>query len=228
MTGSIEYEFLRDEIQRIRPGCRLIAVSKGQPVEKIRDLYLRGQREFGENYVQELEQKAASLADLKDIRWVFIGALQSNKIQRIVRVASEIQVASSEKHLRYIARLAGEAGKIPFPVFIEVNAADEASKGGARATDVSPLAALAATLPGISLQGIMAIPPAEIDDALYAGAGKGPPRLYLDLRQLADATGMGKLSLGMSGDYKTALAAGSDCVRIGRSLFGERREHAKA
>ena len=82
-------------------------------------------------------------------------------------------------------------------------------------------------MPGISLQGIMVIPPVEIDDANYAGAGNAPPGMYRDLRQLADVTGMGKLSMGMSGDYKTALAAGSDCVRIGRSLFGERTVTSK-
>jgi pyridoxal phosphate enzyme (YggS family) len=219
MTGSIDYEFLRDEIQRIRPGCRLVAVSKGQSADKIRDLYRRGQREFGENYVQELEEKAAQLTDLKDLRWVFIGALQSNKIQRIIRVASEIQTASSDKHLRYIDRLAAGAGKDPFPVFIEVNAGGEASKGGIAAAEVPSLVVSSQSMPGISLQGIMVIPPAEIDDATYVLAGKDPPPMYRDLRLLADATGMGKLSLGMSGDYKTALAAGSDCVRIGRALF---------
>lgn len=223
MTGSIDYEFLRDEIQRIRPGCRLVAVSKGQSADKIRDLYRRGQREFGENYVQELEEKAAQLTDLEDLRWVFIGALQSNKIQRIMRVASEIQTATSEKHLRYIDRLAAGAGKGPFPVFIEVNAGGEASKGGIAAAEVPSLVVAARAMPGVSLQGIMVIPPAEIDDTTFVMAGKDPPPMYRDLRLLADATGMGKLSLGMSGDYKTALAAGSDCVRIGRALFQSMR-----
>lgn len=217
------YESLCDEIRRVRPGCRLIAVSKGQSPDKIRDLYRRGQREFGENYLQELEAKATELLDLKDIRWIFIGALQSNKIQRIIRVASEIQTAATEKHLRYIDRLARETGKDPFPVFIEVNAGAEASKDGVDPAGVPSLAALADSMPGIALQGIMVIPPVEIDDTRHAAVGKPPPGMYLQMRRLADVTGMGKLSLGMSGDYKTALAAGSDCVRIGRSLFGERQ-----
>ena len=219
MLARSEFQELLDDLHRIRPGCRLIAVSKGQSPEKIRDLYQLGQREFGENYLQELEGKAAELADLKDLRWIFIGQLQSNKIQKIIRIASEIQTAANEKHLQYIDRWAREVGKVPFPVFIEVNAADEASKGGVASCDLGALAALAGSLPGISLQGLMVIPPAEVQDQVYYLAGKSPPELFQKIRLLADATGMGRLSMGMSADYRTALAAGSDCVRIGRSLF---------
>ncbi len=197
----------------------MIAVSKNQTIKAITELALLGQKDFGENYLQELEGKAAELADLKDLRWIFIGQLQSNKIQKIVRIASEIQTAANEKHLQYIDRWAREVGKVPFPVFIEVNAADEASKGGAASCDLGALAALAGSLPGISLQGLMVIPPAEVQDQVYYLAGKSPPELFQKIRLLADATGMGRLSMGMSADYRTALAAGSDCVRIGRSLF---------
>ena len=227
MTLTDAYDAIRTEIQRIRPGCRLIAVSKGQSPEKIRDLYQRGQREFGENYLQELEVKAAGLADLPDLRWIFIGQLQSNKIQRIVAVASEIQTAASEKHLRYIDRYAREAGKHGFPLFIEVNSGGEASKAGVTADGVPELVAKVAVgdgMTGIRLQGIMAIPPVEITDEDFSLAQKEPPELFRSMRRLADTVGMGKLSLGMSSDYRTALAAGSDCVRIGRSLFGERQK----
>ena len=227
MTPLDAYDTIQGEIQRVRPGCRLIAVSKGQSPEKIRDLYRRGQREFGENYLQELEVKAAGLADLPDLRWIFIGQLQSNKIQRIVAVASEIQTAASEKHLRYIDRYAREAGKSGFPVFIEINAGDEPSKAGVTADGLPGLVAKVATgegMSGIRLQGIMAIPPVEITDGDFALVAKEPPELFRSMRRLADTVGMGKLSLGMSSDYRTALAVGSDCVRIGRSLFGERQK----
>ena len=227
MTPLDAYDTIQGEIQRVRPGCRLIAVSKGQSPEKIRDLYRRGQREFGENYLQELELKAAALADLPDLRWIFIGQLQSNKIQRIVAVASEIQTAARDKHLRYIDRYAREAGKSGFPVFIEINAGDEPSKAGVTADGLPGLVAKVATgegMSGIRLQGIMAIPPVEITDGDFALVEKEPPELFRSMRRLADTVGMGKLSLGMSSDYRTALAAGSDCVRIGRSLFGERQK----
>ncbi len=222
MNSQDAFEAIRSEIQRIRPGCRLLAVSKGQTPDKIRALYERGQREFGENYLQELEVKAAALADLTDLHWVFIGQLQSNKIQRIVAVADEIQTAASEKHLRYIDRWARDAGKARYPVFLEVNAGQEGTKAGVEPTGVPALAELAGAMTGISLLGVMAIPPADIRDELYVLSGTPPPKLFLSLRLLADAVGMGKLSLGMSADYRTALAAGTDCVRIGRSLFGER------
>jgi pyridoxal phosphate enzyme (YggS family) len=207
------YEALRAEIHRIKPEARLIAVSKGQSEAKIRDLYARGQREFGENYFQELEAKAAALADLKDLRWIFIGQLQSNKIQRIVRLAAEIQTAASEKHLRYIDRYAAEAGKVPYPVYIEVNAGDESTKAGVAVDEALALVQAGKTMPNLEIEGLMAIPPGDVVD----------PGLYALLRQLADQAGNGKLSLGMSGDYREALAAGSDCVRIGRSLFGARQ-----
>lgn len=223
MTNKVPgYDTIRAEISLLRPSARLVAVSKGQGAGKIRDLYHRGQRDFGENYLQELEDKAASLADLTDLRWIFIGQIQSNKIQRIVRIASEIQSVSSEKHLRYIDRYGRELGKAPFPVFIEINIDREASKGGVTVESLAAILTASATMQGIAVQGLMAIPASEWSDKDFFLRGLPPPESYGTLRKLADTAGNGKLSLGMSNDFRTALAAGSDCVRIGRSLFGER------
>ncbi|MBI2602609.1 MAG: YggS family pyridoxal phosphate-dependent enzyme [Deltaproteobacteria bacterium] len=210
--------------QRIENACanagrspssvRLLAVTKAQPETKIRALHELGQREFGENYCNELEVKAAKLPNL---RWVFIGTLQSNKIQRIVRVASEIQTVSSLKHARYIARYAEEFGKTPFPIFIEVNAGEEATKSGVLLKDVPALAQeIVKNFPQLALQGIMSIPP----DAIEA-SGQAED-LYRSLRTAADSVGAGKLSLGMSKDLELAISMGSDVVRIGTALFGER------
>jgi pyridoxal phosphate enzyme (YggS family) len=207
----------------LNPSARLVAVSKGQDVTKIRALYQRGQREFGENYLQELEEKAEALSDLQDLRWIFVGQLQSNKIQRIVRLAAEIQSVASEKHLRYIDRYARDCGKTPFPVFVEVNIDREAAKSGADESSLPVFLDAASKLEGIKVEGLMAIPAAKWSDEDFFLRGLPPPANYHALRDLADTAGNGKLSLGMSNDFRTALAAGSDCVRIGRSLFGDRR-----
>jgi len=209
---------LRHVLLARRPAVRLIAVSKGQSPEKIRALYVEGQREFGENYLDELEHKADALSALKDLKWVFIGQLQSNKIQRIMKVATEIQTVASEKHARYIARYATELDKAPYPVFIEINC-DEEQKGGATRQEALNVARfIQRECPGIRLRGLMAVPPSQFTDAIV----KDIPPLYQDLVQLAHSIGEGELSLGMTADRGIALAAGSTCLRIGRALFGAR------
>jgi pyridoxal phosphate enzyme (YggS family) len=202
---------------RALEAIRLLAVSKHHSLAKIEDLYHAGQHEFAENYLSELSLKAAALKNLA-ISWVFIGRLQSNKIKRIVEIADEIQSAASIKHLEYIARYAKEAGKCPYPVYLEVNAGDEASKGGWQLGQLESLGeSLLTRFPELALQGIMAIPPRFAEEGSSAQV-----QLYTRLRRAADKVGKGKLSLGMSEDLEAAIAAGSDCVRIGTALFGER------
>ena len=198
---------------------RLIAVSKTKPPEAIEQAYALGQRDFGENYADELLEKAQQLVHLKDLRWVYIGQLQSNKINRIVAHAHEIQTVASEKHARYINRYAEEYGKWQFPIFICVNAGDEAQKQGVTLADLDRLAHfINKECPNLSLQGIMAIPPAKYADSAFADV----PDLYKSLRQKARTVGKGKLSLGMSGDLRLAIHAGSDCILIGTAIFGSR------
>jgi len=197
---------------------RLLAVSKGQSAQSIRNLYAQGQRAFGENYVEELLKKAAELSDLPDLLWVFIGQLQSNKIQRLLAVVSEIQTVTSLKHLRYIDRYAAELGKAQFPVWLEVNVGGESTKSGIPLDEVADLAQAAKTFSHLCLKGIMAIPPATFSDQTH----QQPPELYQQLRRLANLVGEGQLSLGMSQDLSLAIAAGSNCLRIGRALMGER------
>jgi len=210
---------LRTALDARTPPVRLIAVSKGQAADKIRRLYHEGQREFGENYLDELEKKADDLRDLPDLRWIYIGQLQSNKIQRIMRVAAEIQTVSTEKHVRYIARYAAELGVAPYPVFIEVNC-DEEQKGGIPRAAVPALAAdILRNFPALKLKGIMAVPPAQYTDEI---CGAAIPALYTDLTKLAHTVGGGEISLGMTADRGIALAAGSTCLRVGRALFGAR------
>ena len=204
---------------------RLIAVSKTFPAEKVREAFACGLRDFGENYTDELVDKQEALQDLKNIRWIFIGQLQSNKIQKIMRAADEIQSIASEKHARYIDRYAREFGKKNFPVWIVVNAGNEDTKQGVSFTDLPVLADfITKNCAHLRLQGIMAIPPAEFCDPKPASQEKNTvPALYASLRNAASGIGLGKLSLGMSNDLALAIFAGTDCVRIGSSIFGERK-----
>jgi len=202
---------------------RLLAVSKGQPAAAMRDLYALGQRSFGENYAQEMVSKAAALGDLPGLEFVFIGRIQSNKIPAIVRAAAAVQSLASERHARLVAAAVRAAGKVNYPVHLLINAGDEASKDGLNAAAAKALAhVISASLPELRLRGVMAIPP-PLGVLTLAADGSGVPLLFYELRQLADGIGEGDLSLGMSADLKPAILAGSDSVRVGTALFGERR-----
>jgi pyridoxal phosphate enzyme (YggS family) len=225
-----KYHDVLDRIQSICRACgrdpreiRLIAVSKTHPPESIRQIYGYGHREFGENYADELEQKFNALSDLKDLNLIFIGQLQSNKIQKIVRHAAEIQSIATEKHARYVNRYAKEFGKYNYPVWIVVNAGDESSKQGTNISEVDRLAKfIQSECPQLLLKGIMAIPPAIYQDSWLMEKPGTIPTLYSDLKNLANSTGTGLLSLGMSGDLELAIRAGSQVIRIGSAIFGSR------
>ncbi len=213
---------VRAEIQQIcthigRLPPRLIAVSKVHPASAIVAAYEAGQREFGENYAQELVQKRTELSALKDLRLIFIGRLQSNKIKSIVASADEIQSLSDLKHAALIAKAAKDCGKTAYPVYYLVNAGEEATKAGLPFAEIDAFhAALSKNFPELSPQGLMAIPPPLSDEVTVV------PDLYLRLKQKAATIGAGKLSLGMSDDLRLAITAGSDCVRIGTAIFGAR------
>lgn len=196
---------------RQRDSVKLLAVSKGQPASKIISLHSNaGQRWFGENYVQELIQKA-QLVQNPDIRWSFIGRLQSNKIAKIVKIADEIQSVADSKHAGIIAKKAEEYGKVPYPVFVAVNLGDEDSKGGVSLRDARDLVAVLADDPRLEVRGLMAIPPRDASADLYR-----------EISQVSENLGLPDVSLGMSGDLEVAIAAGSTVVRVGQDLFGPR------
>lgn len=201
----------------------LIAVSKTQSAEKIEALTKEGHFVFGESYTQEFIEKAEKLKHLP-IKWIFIGPMQSNKIGKIVKVAKEIQSVSTEKQAKYIARCvnenAGEKAIERFPIYIQVNAGDEKSKHGLALDRVEEFSSsISKNFPELEIQGIMAIPPFIYQDDTFTGK---LPELYEKLGQISKRIGHGKLSLGMSGDLKMAILAGSTCVRIGTSIFGSR------
>ena len=206
--------------RRSPDSVRLIAVSKVKPASKIQAVYDQGVRDFGENYADELSAKALALSHLSDINWIFLGQLQSNKIQKLVEHAAEIQTVASIKHARYIQRYSLEFKKSNFPVWIQINADAEAQKFGVTPSETPELAALIKTqCPNLRLMGLMAIPPSSFSDKECQGV---VPSLYENLIRLARTIGAGKISLGMSSDLGIAIAAGSDCVRIGTAIFGER------
>jgi PLP dependent protein len=201
------------------PGAvRLVAVSKTKPAEAIRAAYAAGQRDFGENYAQELEEKALALADLKDIRWHAIGQLQRNKAKVVARVARFVHAVDREELAIELARRASAAGAT-LEALIEVNVSGEASKGGCPPAALGELLGALRRLDGLRVVGLMTIPPAS-DEAEAARP------VFASLRALRDEHGgaavLPELSMGMTHDYPIAIAEGATMVRVGTAIFGSR------
>jgi pyridoxal phosphate enzyme (YggS family) len=196
----------------------LLAVSKTQSAATVREAYAAGQRDFGENYVQEALDKIGALP-LPGLVWHFIGPLQSNKTRDI---ASHFDWVHSVDRLKIATRLNEQrpAGMAPLNVCIQVNISEEDSKSGVAMADVEALCEALQSLPNLRLRGLMAIP-APCDDPVAQRAVYAP--LTALLRQLqARYPGMDTLSIGMSADIAAAIAEGSTLVRVGTAIFGAR------
>jgi len=205
--------------ERLPAGVTLVAVSKTQPAEAVRQAYAAGQRHFGENYAQEWREKAAALADLPDLVWHFVGSLQTNKVKLLLPAAPPraawIHTVDRPELAREISRRAAQRGA-PVRVLLEVNVAREPQKAGASPETAAALAAEVAGLPGLELRGLMCIPPAE-----------GDPRPHFRaLRSLCASLGLPDLSMGMSGDWEAAVEEGATLVRVGTAIFGARPPRA--
>jgi pyridoxal phosphate enzyme (YggS family) len=205
-------------------GVQLIAVSKTKPNEDILSLYETGHRTFGENYVQELTKKYEDLP--KDIQWHFIGHLQSNKIKYIAPFVSLIHGVDSLKLLQAIDKEAKKINKI-IPCLLQVHIAQEESKFG---FDVEELR-LAATeiflekrFANVSVVGLMGMASFTDDHQKLQSEFQHLKSLFDEIKSTyqADTAAFNILSMGMSGDYKTAIECGSNMVRIGSTLFGAR------
>ena len=198
----------------------LIAVSKTKPVEMIEELYSIGVRDFGENKVQELTAKYEKLP--KDIRWHMIGHLQTNKVKYLIDTAYMIHSVDSYKLAEVISKEAEKKSKV-IPILIEVNVAQEESKFGVQIIECEELIREIAKLPGVAVKGLMTIAP-------YVENGEDNRKYFRRLKQLSvdimhkniDNVCMDLLSMGMSGDYETAIEEGSSYVRVGTGIFGER------
>jgi len=206
------------ESGRAAADIRLLAVSKTFGAAAVRDLAVCGQREFGENYVQEALEKQRELSDMP-LEWHFIGPIQSNKTRAI---AEHFSWVHSVDRLKIAERLSAQRpeGLPPLQVCIELNVSGEASKGGVSVDELSALADAVAPLPGLTLRGLMAIPAPAPGLAEQRAA-------FRQVREAFDALirhghALDTLSMGMSGDLEAAILEGATIVRIGTALFGER------
>ena len=189
----------------------LIAVSKTHDASAIRPLIAAGQRHFGENRVQEAAAKWPELrAETPGIVLHLIGQLQSNKAEEAVALFDAIHSVDRSSLVQALAKACAKAGRQP-QLFVQVNIGDEEQKGGCATCDLPALLAEAADA-GLTIDGLMAIPPADIEPAPF----------FALLDELAERHGLPLRSMGMSGDYETAVMLGATHVRVGTALFGLR------
>jgi pyridoxal phosphate enzyme (YggS family) len=204
-------ERLAEVRNRLPAAVTLVAVSKLQPIEAIREAYAAGQRHFGESYAQEWRAKADALADLPDLIWHFVGGLQSNKVKYLAPRAAWIHTLDRDELARELGKRYAAAGARA-RVLIEVNLGGEAQKSGIGPAGVEPLLALARGLPGLEVVGLMCIPPPQDD----------PRTHFARLRAMRDQLGLRELSMGMSADWPVAVEEGATLVRLGTALFQSR------
>jgi len=196
----------------------LIAISKGKPAESLRYAATLGVTDFGESYLQEALPKLGALADLS-LQWHFVGGVQSNKTRAI---AERFQWVHSIDRLSIAKRLSDQRPfhAAPLNLCIQVALVDEATKGGIEPSGVAQLADAVAMLPKVILRGLMCVPPPQPDAAAERAVFS---RLRTLLEELnASGHALDTLSMGMSGDFESAIAAGSTHVRIGTAIFGDR------
>ncbi|MBS2024093.1 MAG: YggS family pyridoxal phosphate-dependent enzyme [Deltaproteobacteria bacterium] len=230
-------ENLREVRERVAQACAragrdsgavtLIAVSKTKPIEDVKAAIDAGQRDFGENYAQELVEKVDALRAAGGEGSVgpgattfhFIGALQSNKVKQVVGRAALVHTCDRPSLAQELAKRAASAGIVQ-RVLIEVNLGGEEQKGGCAIAETGTLLELVRGLPALRCVGLMCIPPAE-----------GDPRPHFRrLRELRDslprAGELRELSMGMSADYEVAIEEGATIVRVGTAIFGARMKRA--
>jgi pyridoxal phosphate enzyme (YggS family) len=189
----------------------LIAVSKIQPLEKVRAALIQGQRVFGENYVQEAAGKWPELrTEFEDVRVHMIGPLQTNKAKIAVELFDAIHTLDRPSLAEKLARLAQDRGSCP-ELFVQVNTGAEPQKAGILPDDADAFIASARAM-NLPLSGLMCIPPEGQDSRPH----------FVALREMAERNGLTGLSMGMSGDFEVAIAEGATHIRVGSAIFGAR------
>jgi pyridoxal phosphate enzyme (YggS family) len=202
----------------------LMAVSKTQPAERIREAYNAGQRLFGENRVREFAAKAEALGDLHAAEWHMIGHLQTNKAAKTAELFSAVDSIDSLKLAVKLNNAAHALGK-KMEVLIEVNVGGESAKSGVApgSWELEQLLLAAPGFRAVTFRGLMTVPPFTEDP-------QGARPYFRKLRELRDAIAarkppaisMDQISMGMSHDFEVAIEEGSTCVRVGTAIFGER------
>ncbi|WNZ64680.1 YggS family pyridoxal phosphate-dependent enzyme [Myxococcus sp. MxC21-1] len=221
MSGSVA-ERLASVRERVAAACAragrpvesvtLVAVSKLKPADLIREAYAAGQRDFGENYAQELRDKAAELEDLEGLRWHAIGALQTNKVKYVARAAGAFHALDRLEVARELSKR--REGAPPLPVYVEVNVGGESTKSGRRPTRSASswMRSAPCRPPGGGADGAAA--PTEEEARARAD--------FQALRELARVHGLPGLSMGTTHDFEWAIEEGATVVRVGTAIFGER------
>ncbi|MBN8685538.1 MAG: YggS family pyridoxal phosphate-dependent enzyme [Chitinophagales bacterium] len=211
------------QLELTKKGITLVAVSKTKPVADILELYALGQRDFGENYVQELVDKAAQLP--ADIRWHFIGHLQTNKVKYIVPFVHLIHGVDSEKLLAEIHKQGARLNRVT-GCLLQVHIAREETKFGLDKAELDQLMQRLTendTYAHVMVRGLMGMASFSENTALVEAEFRQLHAYYKQYEAIKTSNcSFDTLSMGMSGDYKLAMAAGSNLVRIGSLLFGSR------
>lgn len=212
------------EARRDPPLVRLLAVSKNHSAEAIQSAYQAGVTEFGESYLQEALEKIKSCQSLS-ISWHFIGPIQSNKTRPIAEHFDWVQSVDREKILRRLSEQ--RPSRLPaLNICIQADFFNEQQKQGVSEAELNTLLSLCESLPNLKLRGLMVIPPVQTDFARQISQFAKVQQIYQQLQR--QYPGMDTLSMGMSSDIRAAIFQGSDMVRVGTAIFGERSPGSKS
>ncbi len=217
--------------QRNPEDIHLVAVSKRKPIADIVAAYEAGVRDFGENYTDELAEKAQALSHLTDLRWHFIGHLQSRQSLTVAQYAHAFHALDRLKIAERLSSQLGELGR-SLPVFIQVNISGEETKSGFECSqwreDATQFTALVkvikqiAELPNLKIQGLMTMAPFDADEAALHQIFGNLRQLAAQINEQLPQLSLQQLSMGMSQDFEIAIAEGATHVRIGSAIFGAR------
>ncbi len=199
---------------QIPSNVNILAVSKGFKSQEIKTIHNLGQNDFGESKYQEAFEKQLILKDLKQIKWHFIGRIQSNKIRKIVQNFKYIHSVDSFEKLQKISRISYEEKKNPY-IMLQVKLSDDPSKGGFEPDVLISMWSEIQELKNITLKGLMTINPRGL-------SSNENSELFKKCRSLADSLQLSDCSMGMSGDWEEAIDSGSTWLRLGSLIFGDR------